>query len=235
MKTHVISFRATVVLAVVLIAFAFKPVDDCKMYMPMKEGAKFEITHYDRKDKKESRAEYEISSVSDNTATISMKAYDKKEELIFDSEYNVECEDGKFKVDIRGILNSAQLQQLESMNDMEVSVESEDLILPSNMSVGDQLPDGKLNMEVETGAAGMALNFSTTIKNRKVEAMETVTTDAGTFDCVVITADVVSKFGFGSFTYQSKDWYAENVGMVRSETYSRDKLQGYSLLTKLEK
>jgi hypothetical protein len=33
----------------------------------------------------------------------------------------------------------------------------------------------------------------------------------------------------------SKEWYAENVGMVRSETYNkRGKLMGYSELTKME-
>ena len=34
---------------------------------------------------------------------------------------------------------------------------------------------------------------------------------------------------------KSKEWYAEDVGMVRSETYNkRGKLMGYSELTKIE-
>lgn len=202
----------------------------------MKEGAKFEITHFNKKGKKESRSEYEIISKGNNEAKVGIKAYDKKDEMIFDSQYEVMCDEGKFKIDMRGILNSAQLQQLENMKDMEVSVESEDLILPNDMQAGDQLPDGSLTIKIENAAPGMSMmNFTTTMKNRKVEATETVTTDAGTFDCVVITSDIESKFGFMNITYQSKDWYAENVGMVRSETYRKGDLESYSEMTKLEK
>jgi len=240
MKTKLNTLRNFPLL--VLISFlstATKPADDCKAYWPMKEGVKMEIKHYNKKDKLQSRSEYEILNRSEGSnslsATVGMKSYDKKDELIFDNDYEVRCEDGVFKIDIQGVLNGSQLQQMESMKDMEVSIDGNDLVMPANMNVGDELPDGSLSMSVSSSAPGMGMmNFTTKIKNRKVEARESVTTEAGTFDCVVITADVETKMSFMSITFQSKDWYAEEVGMVRSESYNKGKLQGYSLLTKFE-
>lgn len=221
-------------------ASGFTPADDtCKNFYPMEEGKKFELTHYNPKDKAESRAEYEVietsQTASSTTATIRMKGFDKKDKPAFDGDFQVTCEDGVFKVDIRSMLSTAQLEQLESMEDMEVSVESNDLEIPSAVEVGDQLKDGSINIAVKAAAGGMTMmNMTTTIKERKVTAREKMTTPAGAFDCMVITSVVDSKTGFMNFSYETKEWLAEDVGLVRSETYRKGKLEGYTLLTKME-
>ncbi len=213
--------------------------DACKSFYPMGEGKKFELTHFNPKDKAESRAEYEVIEKTEtahaSTATIRMKGYDKKDKQTFDGDFTVSCEGGVFKVDIRSMLSSQQLEQLESMEDMEVTVETTDLEMPSGIDVGDQLKDGSINIAVKTSEGGMAImNMTTTIKDRKVTAMEKMTTPAGTFDCLVITSVVDSKTGFMNFTAETKGWMAEDVGLVRSETYRKGKLEGYTLLTKLQ-
>jgi len=72
------------------------------------------------------------------------------------------------------------------------------------------------------------------VKNRQVGNRETLTTPAGKFDCIKIKQDVVTKTGF-TVTIETVQWYAEGVGVVKSESYRKDKLIGYSELTKLEK
>ena len=60
-----------------------------------------------------------------------------------------------------------------------------------------------------------------------------MTCPAGTFDCIQLSQKVALKMGINIEAY-SKEWYAEDIGMVRSESYTKNgKLTGYSLLTKL--
>ena len=73
------------------------------------------------------------------------------------------------------------------------------------------------------------------ITNRKVEAIETITTAAGTFDCVKISYDVESKM---MFTIKAKgaEWYALETGLVKSESYdAKGKLTGSQELVKLKR
>ena len=68
--------------------------------------------------------------------------------------------------------------------------------------------------------------------DRKVEKREDITTSAGTFNCIVISQTISTKM-MVRIKASSKECYAENVGMVRSESYNKKgKLLGYSELTK---
>ena len=74
-----------------------------------------------------------------------------------------------------------------------------------------------------------ALTIHTT--NRKVEARESYTCPAGTFECLVISQTTQTKMVMKIET-SSKEWYAKEIGMVRSEFYNKKGvLKGYSLLT----
>lgn len=226
-------------LAFTLIGSGFIVSDACKAYYPMEKGKKFELTYYSGKDKVQGRTGYEIIEKSESgnslSATVHMTSYDKKDEQILESDFTVKCENGIFEIDIRGILSGAQMQQMSSMEGMDVSVASVNLELPSTMKVGDQLKDGQLEMKLNASEGGMTLvSFNTYITNRKVEARETVTTPAGSFDCLVISSEVQSKSGFIKMNYTNKEWISENVGVVKSETYKKGSLEGYSQLTKFE-
>ena len=71
------------------------------------------------------------------------------------------------------------------------------------------------------------------VTDRAVEARESLTTSAGTFDCIKITQKETTKM-IVKIQATSKEWYAENIGMVRSESYNKKgKLTGYSVLTKI--
>ena len=91
------------------------------------------------------------------------------------------------------------------------------------------LKDAEMNMHVD--ATPMQLNFILTIYNRKVDAEESLKTPAGTFNCVKISQSQHLK-AMISMDTNSIEWYAEGVGLVRSESYNKKgKLMGYSLLT----
>ena len=79
------------------------------------------------------------------------------------------------------------------------------------------------------------MNMTTTVHNRKVEAVERVTTEAGTFECFKVSYDVMTDAMIDIRT-KGIEWIAKDVGAVRTETYNKNgKLTGYSELIKIEK
>ena len=80
-----------------------------------------------------------------------------------------------------------------------------------------------------------ALNTTTTISNRTVEAVENITTRAGTFKCFKISYDIETK-AVMTFRAKGTEWIAKDIGVIRSENYNKNgKLTGYSELASLEK
>ena len=122
----------------------------------------------------------------------------------------------------------------QSLANMEVSIEGTELALPSTLTVGQERPDASTT--IKAGSNGVTIiNMTVNVTNRKVLSREELTTPAGTFNCYKITQDTDVKMMIAK-TMTSIDYYAEGVGMVRSETYDKKgNLEGYTELTKFEK
>ncbi len=206
---------------------------DCKVYVPYKEGTKTEITTYDKKGKVTGVSKSELTNVVEDGNTVDftmhLKAYDNKNKLQLESDMNFKCENGEFVMDMNSFLNSEQMKAYE---DMDVKITSKAINIPSSCKVGDVLEDGYVKIHVESNSP-VNMDFVVTVENRKVEAIEDVSTPAGTYKCVKVSEDIVTK-SVMSFTMQSIEWYAEGVGSVKSESYRNGKLMGYSELTKFE-
>ena len=77
-------------------------------------------------------------------------------------------------------------------------------------------------------------SLSINITNRKIEGKETITTPAGSYDCFKMTYDIESKTVM-TVKMKGIDWFAENVGTVRSESLDKNgKLQGYTVLESIK-
>jgi hypothetical protein len=64
-----------------------------------------------------------------------------------------------------------------------------------------------------------------------VEALENMTTPAGTFKCYKIASTIETK-SMISITTHTVEWMAKDVGVVRSENYNKKgKLTSYMVLT----
>jgi hypothetical protein len=206
---------------------------DCKMYFPENEGAVREMTNYDKKDKQTSRIVQTIVDKSESGGNVSLKVetviFDDKDDELSRSEVEAGCVDGVFEIDMSEYLS----EMLQAYQTMEIEMEGDNLEFPANISVGDELPDGNINIKVSSSGVTV-MNMDVIIQNRKVEGKEKVTTEAGTFDCYKISQETLSKTRMVSTSISGIDWIAEGVGVVKSESYNRKgKLTGYSLLTKL--
>lgn len=208
---------------------------DCKMYFPENVNSVREMTNYDKKDRMTGRVVQEILdkdvSGGDVTLTVATVIYGEDDEELHNSEVKVGCSDGVFKIDMRDYVGEL-IKQYESM---EVELKGDNLLIPSDLSSGDELPDGNVNIKVSNSGITM-VNMDVTIKNRKVEGQEEITTEAGTFDCYKISYDSEAKTNLFTVTTGGVEWLSPGVGVVKSESYNKKgKLTAYSLLTKLEK
>lgn len=223
-------YNFLVVSILLLSASKFTKAQDCTFYFPQKEGTEIEMKSYNEKDKVTSTSKSVITDVDGNVIKVSSELFDDKNKSIAKTDYTVSCKDGEFVMDLTGYLKGVNM---EAYKDMEVQIESEDMHMPKSFKVGDVLDDGEMTMKV--GNQGFTImTMRVKVYNRKVEAIENITTPAGTFECAKITYDIDTKVGF-SVSLKGIEWVSKNVGVVRSESYnSKGKSQGYTLLTSLK-
>ncbi|MFO7721661.1 MAG: hypothetical protein R6V49_00405 [Bacteroidales bacterium] len=148
------------------------------------------------------------------------------------STFTARCQNGVYSVSMDQFFDENLLAPYEGM---EIAIESENLELPVKPVAGQKLKDGYVLVKVmSNGIVIMTINVNVT--NRQVVAIEDLTTPAGTFSSAKITYDVESKFGFIKSKSQGAEWYARNVGLVKSETYDKKgKLESYTLITAMSK
>lgn len=208
----------------------------------MEEGSVFHLTNYDKKDKVTGKQENTVTRVTNAdeglTATIHTKILDRKDKLLTEGEFEVICEGDRIKIDLDQMLQS--MEQIKSMENMDTEIETDYIMLPSDLEVGQELPDSQATIRVKMGSgnANMMSN-DIAIKNRKVAAKEEVTTPAGTFECYKITYDTdinMKVMGMNrNSTFSGAEWFARNIGMIKSESYDKKgNLESYMLLTALE-
>jgi len=206
------------------------------MYFPDQVGSVREMRSYDQRDRLTSITRQEIldKTVSGNDVRVKVRttSYDNDENEILTGDLEIVCEDGVFSFDLRDYLDPNTLAAYE---DMGIEITADNLVYPASLSVGDQLPDGELQMVVKSGQATI-LTLILTISNRKIEGTENITTDAGNFSCYKISYDISTKAGFITTSSSAVEWIADGVGLVRNETYNRrGRLTGYSVLTDLQR
>ena len=207
---------------------------ECEPYYIAEKGAVREMASYDKKDK---LAGTTLQTVKDIKTTGNKTEYiigtvskDEKGKEVSSGDLYMSCEDGIFKMDMKNFLDEETLKSFEGM---EVTMDATDLDYPAVLNPGTTLKDG--NISVRVSSQGMTImNMVVRIYDRKVEAVEDITTPAGTFSCYKMSSTIETKTMF-SVVAKSVDWVARKVGPVRSETYDKDgKLASYMVLTSMK-
>lgn len=221
-------------LFIALITCAHSPETGCEGYYPSDKGVKMEITNYNAKGKPESvltTTVVDVITLGDVTTwKLHGTSKDEKGKNTFDIDYDASCKNGTFFINMKNMITGDQMKAYENM---DVKISADNLDFPVHPSPGQTLNDGHLTMEISLNGMGMP-GFRIDIVNRKVEGMESITTPAGTFECVKISYDFVMK-SIVKIEGHSIQWFSKNNGMIRSESYRKEKLQGYSELTSVLK
>jgi len=202
----------------------------CDTYFPFKKGIQFEITSYNPKGKKESVATYKVLSIENNIATIETSVSDDKGKDLTNSTFKVTCNGNSISIDFKSLMNADLMKQYQ---DVDLEMTGTNIEFPNDLNVGQTLKDANLKMTMNMG--GMKMNMTVDITNRKVNAKESVTTPAGTFNCYALSSNSETKMGI-KMSFEIKEWVAEGIGVIKSETYNKSgKLMGYTQLTSITK
>lgn len=207
----------------------------CKVFIPLEEGVTLRYENFNGKEKLTGSDEMTIQSIKEVGENIEIgilaKTFDKKGELTSEQEMEYACVDGNFKMDLKSYL---QQDMLEAYEDMEMEIEQSELVIPSSIAVGESLPDANLTMKIKAnGSVMMTMNID--ITDRKVEGIEEITTPAGTFSAMVLTESQETKMMFMNRKSKTKTWLVEELGAVRSETYTdKDRLEFVRILSAIK-
>ena len=216
-------------IVLVLTFIGAKSQNNCSTYYPFKKGVEVEITNYDKKGKNSGVVSHLVKDVKGDVAVFVTNMKDEKGNHISEIEYNVECINDGISVDFKSLISGDILKQYK---DMEINMTGTNLSIPNKLSTGQKLPNAKVNMEIIISPIKMKSSID--IIDRMVEGKETITTPAGTFDCIVITNKTEMKMGIKT-SMTSKQWLSAGIGMVKTENFNKKgKLIGYSVLTNLK-
>ena len=112
---------------------------------------------------------------------------------------------------------------------VETRSEGTQAIMPAQMQPGDALPEA--HAVVRAGS----LIFTVDVTERTVLRTETITTPAGTFDCVVIREHKVEKGPMINHAKWSENWYSRGIGYVRHDNLDKNmQLEESEILVRIE-
>jgi hypothetical protein len=208
---------------------------DCTMYFPGEENTQLEYKQFDKKGNPAGSSIQKITGITRNAGSVitevSSEQFDAKGKSLGSVQLQARCENGIYYIDMKNYMNQ---QSMESYEDMEMTMEGGNLEIPGNLKAGDVLKNGDMKMSFSSGGMTV-LNMTIAITNRKVDAVESITTPAGTFEGYKISYDIATKMMI-NIKAKGTEWYSRDVGMVKSESYSSDgKLMGSTVLASVKK
>jgi len=206
----------------------------CNEYYQFGEGNEWEFESYNAKGKLTGKNHQKVTSFEKTSngfvAAVKSTFYDDKKKETMTGDLEFKCEGGTMYIDMRNFISD---EQLKAFGTQELAVDSENLEIPSNLSVGQSLKDG--SVKVTASGSGIPMAITVNITNRKVVGKESITTPAGTYDCFKITSDIATVTQMGikmNVNISSIEWITPKLGVVKSESYNKnDKLMGYTLLS----
>ncbi|MHC1708195.1 MAG: hypothetical protein AB9842_11845 [Bacteroidales bacterium] len=234
-----VKYFKTLLVLIALVASSGKLYSqECANLIPVKPGATMEMKHYNATNQLQSTS---VSTVKSKTptpngysVTVDVKSTSEQGKKEMDNTLTFKCENGSFVWDMsefmKSMLPEGSQEEITGMKDMELKYESTPMKFPAKPIVGQKLEDARATVLFQKNGLNI-FSLTTKFVNRKVEAMEKITTPAGTYSCFKISYDIESK-SMVAVQMRQVDWMAEGIGIVRTEHYDKDKkLQGYSVLT----
>jgi hypothetical protein len=204
-------------------------------FYPFRVGAYWEQTHTDKKGKITGYGTGKITSIDPVSVGydigIEINSKDEKGKVQLTSNTTAECRNGTYYVQLLDVFRKMMSNNAD-MSDMNAVATGDVMEIPTALSVGQILSDAASKIQFNMNGLPF-MTFSFLVKNRKVEAKETITTAAGTFDCFKITYDLEAKVMVKS-TLKIIEWWSLGAGMVRQESYNtKGEFQGKVEITKL--
>jgi hypothetical protein len=220
-------------IAIILFATLNSTGQSCEGYFPDRKGTVMETTIYNDKGKKEGVSTVTILDIENSPAKTTYKIHgqmkDEKDKIISESDYEAYCTNGAFYMSMKSMISA---DQMKAWKDMEVNMNADEIEYPTDAIPGQKLSDAHLT--VNTSMSGVKMpEFKIDITERIVQGKESVTTPAGTFECIKITSTQKIK-NIVSFEMNTTEWLSKGNGLIKSESFKLDKRKIYTELTSLK-
>ena len=221
--------KLIVVLLVIFISPKTTNAQTCG-YLLMKNNAEVEMSMFDKKGNPTGKVVYKVLSSNGTEAKVNSKVFNVKGKELTSAEGNYKCDGNNFSVDMKAMLPGDQAKSM-NMKDMEIKTNDATLNYPATLTVGSKLPDNEFTADTYTGGMKI-MSMGMKVTDRKVEGKESITTPAGKFDCYKITSNQSIKSIF-NFNMQTTEWFAPNVGVIKTEVYRKGDLTSTTMITKI--
>jgi len=194
---------------------------DCKTYLFLQKNKVVEMTIYNKKGETNGRKVYQVSDVATTggvtSGNLATEMFDKNGKSMAKATSTVRCDGGVMMIDMKMMMPQ---EHQEKYGNMEAKADDVYLEYPSGMHVGDALKDGTMSMEMNNN--GMHQTLKMTVRERKIQSRESVTTSAGTWDCYKISFKCKMGVKMGPinipFNFEGTEWYSPGFGVVKSES-----------------
>lgn len=212
---------------------------DCTFFFPQTQGTQLVRRGYDANGKLQNVMTYKVDEVENIPSGMEVEAdyvyTDAAGTVISKGDIEASCQNGEFFMDMKDILS---YPAAVSMINQDVEISGDFMNYPDASSDG--FGDGSGSYFDDTSfkiynKKNKKDRINVSVYDREYLTTENVTTPAGTFECTKIkyNVDIDSpknkKSGYGY------EWYAPNIGIVRSEQYDKNKvLQSYTVLEEIK-
>lgn len=140
---------------------------------------------------------------------------------------------GPVRLDVRALI-SPQLLRVLQLKNLKLEADSLAILPMTTARPGDLLPETSLTLGDKEGPTPRGIDITSV--GRWIEDRETVTTPAGTFNCLRLNQNLtINTFTAGvRRTYEARvvAWYAPETGLVRLATYVGTKLLDTTVLNR---
>jgi hypothetical protein len=218
--------------------------DNCGNSLWFKKGATIHTSSYDGQGNEIAKQVSTVTKVSSQgnmtISELTMKSTDQHgaNETLSNASYK--CDGKLFYMDLSGLLPGGSAAG---------SIETSGLQLPFAVAVGDTLADADYTIVMRS--EGNTRKIKSHIKERRVEAKETVRTPAGSFDCYKISSVIETETNIPGMDETSKKvveemkkkmgknkmtfWYSPDVTIVKMEFHMGEKLITRTEITAIKK
>ncbi len=211
---------------------------DCQGFLFLQQNKTIELTFYNKKGEPNGKHVYQVSNVAttggSTTASLNTEMFDKNGNSTAKAAGSIKCTSGTILIDMKTMLPE---QQAEKYASTDAKAQNAYLEYPAVFHIGDALKDGYLNLDLSThppggpagppgapgppGPPGFGQTLKLAVTDRKVEAQESITTAAGTWNCYKITfkSKMTNKTGpFGiPVNLDGTEWFAPGFGIVKTQ------------------
>ncbi|PKQ60343.1 hypothetical protein BZG02_19735 [Labilibaculum filiforme] len=203
-------------------------------YLPSKRNFRIKYVSYDSKDRKQYSEVWQLVGKSKSDGLIQYNIESEittKKHSIFYQYFRLVSNDSIFFIGSERYMDPIKL---DSYQRMVIKISSDSVAIPIKPKIGQMLPESCCEASILRGTGSVLMSMTVLLVNRKVDAVETIKTPAGSFTCFKISSEKLTFGGISKSKTKLFEWYAVNVGLVRmEERHLKGKIISYKVLESL--